>query len=109
MSSVLSRFILILMALVPESSWWCAFYQRRGGIDITPWRSSEPLPMIPSVWATVVFMTLRLMRRSVLSSALLTVALIALSLPSSAAPGLTENELKAVFFIAVIAVCQLAR
>jgi NADPH-dependent 7-cyano-7-deazaguanine reductase QueF len=24
-----------------------AFYQRRGGIDITPWRSSEPLPMSP--------------------------------------------------------------
>ena len=44
-------------------------------------------------------MTLRLMRRSALSSALLTVALIAFSLPSSAAPGLTENELKAVFLL----------
>ena len=44
-------------------------------------------------------MTLRLMRRSVLSSALLAVALIAFSLPSSAAPGLTENELKAIFLL----------
>ena len=32
-----------LMTLYPQSLQVAAFYQRRGGIDITPWRSSEPL------------------------------------------------------------------
>jgi len=36
-----------LMALPVSKLMVAAFYQRRGGIDITPWRSSEPLPMSP--------------------------------------------------------------
>ena len=36
-----------LMALPIDKLVVAAFYQRRGGIDITPWRSSEPLPMSP--------------------------------------------------------------
>jgi 7-cyano-7-deazaguanine reductase len=36
-----------LMALPINKLMVAAFYQRRGGIDITPWRSSEPLPMSP--------------------------------------------------------------
>ena len=36
-----------LMALPISKLMVAAFYQRRGGIDITPWRSSEPLPMSP--------------------------------------------------------------
>ena len=34
-----------LMALPVSKLTVAAFYQRRGGIDITPWRSSEPLSM----------------------------------------------------------------
>lgn len=34
-----------LMALPVSKLMVAAFYQRRGGIDITPWRSSEPLSM----------------------------------------------------------------
>jgi 7-cyano-7-deazaguanine reductase len=36
-----------LMALPIDKLVVAAFYQRRGGIDITPWRSSKPLPMSP--------------------------------------------------------------
>ncbi len=36
-----------LMSLPINKLLVAAFYQRRGGIDITPWRSSEPLPMSP--------------------------------------------------------------
>jgi 7-cyano-7-deazaguanine reductase len=36
-----------LMALSIDKLVVAAFYQRRGGIDITPWRSSEPLSMSP--------------------------------------------------------------
>ena len=36
-----------LMTLAPDSLQVAAFYQRRGGIDITPWRSSVPLAMTP--------------------------------------------------------------
>jgi 7-cyano-7-deazaguanine reductase len=35
------------MTMEPESLEVAAFYQRRGGIDITPWRSSEPLSPNP--------------------------------------------------------------
>lgn len=44
-------------------------------------------------------MILRLVVRGVLSSALLAVALMWLSVPSRAAPGLTESELKAIFLL----------
>ncbi|MEK9594088.1 MAG: NADPH-dependent 7-cyano-7-deazaguanine reductase QueF [Luminiphilus sp.] len=36
-----------LMTMKPESLEVAAFYQRRGGIDITPWRSSYPLSPNP--------------------------------------------------------------
>ena len=36
-----------LMILAPDSLQVAAFYQRRGGIDITPWRSSVPLVVTP--------------------------------------------------------------
>ena len=36
-----------LMTMEPESLEVAAFYQRRGGIDITPWRGSEPLSPNP--------------------------------------------------------------
>ncbi len=36
-----------LMTLQPESLQVAAFYQRRGGVDITPWRSSEPVSAKP--------------------------------------------------------------
>ena len=36
-----------LMTMKPESLEVVAFYQRRGGIDITPWRSSNPLSPNP--------------------------------------------------------------
>jgi len=36
-----------LMTLQPESLQVVAFYQRRGGVDITPWRSSEPVSAKP--------------------------------------------------------------
>ena len=36
-----------LMTLAPDSLQVAAFYQRRGGIDITPWRSSVPLAVTP--------------------------------------------------------------
>mgnify|MGYP000019765238 FL=1 len=36
-----------LMSLPINKLLVAAFYQRRGGIDITPWRSSEPLSMSP--------------------------------------------------------------
>ncbi len=36
-----------LMILEPDSLQVAAFYQRRGGIDITPWRSSVPLAVTP--------------------------------------------------------------
>ena len=36
-----------LLTLKPDSLLVAAFYQRRGGIDITPWRSTEPLAANP--------------------------------------------------------------
>ena len=36
-----------LLTLKPDSLQVAGFYQRRGGIDITPWRSSEPLAANP--------------------------------------------------------------
>jgi 7-cyano-7-deazaguanine reductase len=36
-----------LMTLAPASLQVVAFYQRRGGVDITPWRSTEPLSPDP--------------------------------------------------------------
>jgi 7-cyano-7-deazaguanine reductase len=36
-----------LMTLQPDSLQVAGFYQRRGGIDITPWRSTEPLAPNP--------------------------------------------------------------
>ena len=36
-----------LMTLQPDSLQVAGFYQRRGGIDITPWRSTEPLAANP--------------------------------------------------------------
>ncbi len=36
-----------LMTLHPTSLQVAAFYQRRGGVDITPWRSSEPMAIQP--------------------------------------------------------------
>ena len=36
-----------LMKLQPDSLQVAGFYQRRGGIDITPWRSTEPLAANP--------------------------------------------------------------
>ena len=36
-----------LLALKPDSLQVVGFYQRRGGIDITPWRSTEPLAINP--------------------------------------------------------------
>ena len=36
-----------LLTLQPDSLQVAAFYQRRGGIDITPWRSTEPLAASP--------------------------------------------------------------
>ena len=36
-----------LLTLTPESLQVAGFYQRRGGIDITPWRSTEPLAANP--------------------------------------------------------------
>ena len=36
-----------LLALKPDSLQIVGFYQRRGGIDITPWRSTEPLAASP--------------------------------------------------------------
>ena len=36
-----------LMSLGPASLTVTGYYQRRGGIDITPWRSSEPLACSP--------------------------------------------------------------
>ena len=36
-----------LLSLEPDSLQVIAFYQRRGGIDITPWRSTEPLAASP--------------------------------------------------------------
>ena len=36
-----------LLALKPDSLQVVGFYQRRGGIDITPWRSTEPLAANP--------------------------------------------------------------
>ena len=36
-----------LLTLKPDSLQVAAFYQRRGGIDITPWRSTEPLAANP--------------------------------------------------------------
>ena len=36
-----------LMTMAPDSLQVAAFYQRRGGIDITPWRSSVPLAVTP--------------------------------------------------------------
>lgn len=36
-----------LMTLAPESLQVVAFYQRRGGVDITPWRSTEPFSPHP--------------------------------------------------------------
>ena len=36
-----------LMTLSPESLQVTAYYQRRGGVDITPWRSSEPVSIRP--------------------------------------------------------------
>jgi len=36
-----------LLTLKPDSLQVAGFYQRRGGIDITPWRSTEPLAANP--------------------------------------------------------------
>tara|TARA_B100001057_G_C22726529_1_gene901943 strand:- start:172 stop:957 length:786 start_codon:yes stop_codon:yes gene_type:complete len=36
-----------LLTLKPDSLQVAAFYQRRGGIDITPWRNTEPLAANP--------------------------------------------------------------
>lgn len=36
-----------LLTLQPDSLQVAGFYQRRGGIDITPWRSTEPLAANP--------------------------------------------------------------
>ena len=36
-----------IMTLHPKSLQVAGFYQRRGGIDITPWRSSEPIAIQP--------------------------------------------------------------
>ena len=36
-----------LLCLEPDSLQVVGFYQRRGGIDITPWRSTEPLAVNP--------------------------------------------------------------
>jgi len=36
-----------LLTLTPDSLQVAGFYQRRGGIDITPWRSTEPLAANP--------------------------------------------------------------
>ena len=36
-----------LLTLTPDSLQVAGFYQRRGGIDITPWRSTEPLAASP--------------------------------------------------------------
>jgi len=36
-----------LLTLDPDALQVVAFYQRRGGIDITPWRSTEACPVNP--------------------------------------------------------------
>ena len=89
-----------LMTLAPASLQVVAFYQRRGGVDITPWRSTEPLsPRSPAFGAAVATMPFRRISVGALLGALVCVCAVFPSEPSRSAPGLTEVELKAVFLL----------